>query len=351
MIETWVNNRGFTQTATYHKTKLMFREAAYETLKDIKARTNKTLILPLSGGSDGALIYNIAKDLGIEVKTVHQRYWCDEVPLSGKGDRLINEYENKHIDPDTVDVYQDIDCSPQGEFRTSQWLKDIYEDYYPTHWWVGLQPWITKILDPDNDFIIWDGFAGVNEWNYQNNSIKFCGLSYLAPRLGFKEFENAGFICDNPIILYTLFDQTSRDITKKMMRKRCAAAGNIEFEPHREHSVAPSFKKTLFEHHFPEFDHLLKLPQQDWPWPENIWRLRKEYGESRGYVPDHTGWSPMKDLDLFFEYIDNNIPITSQWREWNWNLSDYGKQKLQYKIFTDKIEYFPASTPQSENLI
>ena len=92
MIETWVNNRGFTQTATYHKTKLMFREAAYETLKDIRARTNKTLILPLSGGSDSMLAYNIAKDLGIEVKTIHQRYW--------DGDRLINEYESTHIDPD-----------------------------------------------------------------------------------------------------------------------------------------------------------------------------------------------------------------------------------------------------------
>ena len=198
-----------------------------------------------------------------------------------------------------------------------------------------MQPWITKILDPDNDFIIWDGFAGVNEWNYQNNSIKFCGLSYLAPRLGFKEFENAGFICDNPIILYTLFDQTSRDIMKNM-------SGNIEFDG--------AFKKVLFDHHFPEFDHLLKLPQIDWPWPENIWRLRKKYGKIRGYVPDHTGWQPMNKLDLFFDCIDNNVPISGEWYEWNWDLSNYGKEKLQYKIFTDKIEYFPSSSPRSENL-
>jgi len=181
MRELWVNNRGFKQTVTYHKTNLSFREAAYETMEDIRARTNKTLVVPISGGSDSVLIYNIARDLGIEVKTIHQRYW--------DGDRLINEYESKHLDPDMVDVYQDIDCTAEGEFRTNHWTKETWEDYFPTHWWVGLQGWIREILDPDNDFIISGGDGGVLEWDYQNNSIIFCPPGWHLTEIGYEGVE------------------------------------------------------------------------------------------------------------------------------------------------------------------
>ena len=74
---------------------------------------------------------------------------------------------------------------------------------------------------------------------------------------------------------------------------------------------------------------------------------RSEYGEIRGYIPDHTEFNPIEKLDLFFDCIDKNVPISGEWQEWNWDLSDYGKEKLQYKIFTDKTEYFPSATPRS----
>ena len=358
MLETWVNNRGFTQTATYHKTNLTFREAAYETMKDIRARTNKTLIVPISGGSDSVLIYHIAKDLGIEIKTIHQRYW--------DGDKLINEYESKTVDPDMVDVYQDIDCTAGGELRTSQWIKEVYQDYYPMPWWAAAFPWMRHILDPDNDFIISGGQQGVKELNYFDNSISFDspGIFTFIP-IGFRGFEHAAFIGDNPIILYTAFDQTSRNMMRNM-------SGPVEH--------GSVFKKMLFEHNFPEFNHLLKLEQIEWQWPggpirspeglaksrhpshgvgleseaeaveptlHHWWQFRSEYGNIRGYIPDFQVWDPMEKLDLFFDCIDNNVPISNSWCEWNWNLSDYGKEKLQYKIFTDKIEHFPASEPRS----
>jgi len=340
MLEAWLNNQGFKLKITYRKTNLTFREAAYETMKDIRARTNKNLVIPLSGGADSTIVYRVAKDLGIEFKTVHQRYW--------DGDRLINEYENKFVDPDTVDVYQDIDCSPQGEFRTSQWFKEMWEDWWPSPYWCGLYSWIKDILDPNNDFIIAGGHSGVKEWNYQDNLIWFNNVGTLMPvgQVGITKegFESSGFLMDNPIILYAALD---RSIMKTM-------SGNIKFEH--------PFKKTLFEHHFPEFDHLTKIEPSRWSWPGppnkggqrsshpqmfDWFKDRSEYGEIRGYIPDHTEFNPIEKVDLFFDCIDKNVPISGEWEEWNWDLSDYGKEKLQYKIFTDKTEYFPSATPRS----
>ena len=171
-------------------------------------------------------------------------------------------------------------------------------------------------------------------------------------------FEGAGFVSDNPIILYTLFD---RNIMKNMSddHERCQAE-RYRWSRRLCHDEDTQwerpYKNPLYKHHFPEFDHLLKIPQKDWPWPLvgsepsgpcDWWSLRSEYGNIRGYVPDNTEFNPIKKLDLFFDCIDNNVPISDNWNEWNWNLSDYGKEKLQYKIFTDKIEHFPASTPRS----
>ena len=340
MLETWVNNWGYCQTATYHKNNLTFREAAYETIKDIRARTNKTLVIPLSGGSDSALAYNITRDLGIEVKTVHQRYW--------DGDRLINEYESRNVDPDTVDIFQDIDCTPGSEFRTSPWLKELYEVYCPYPYFAGLQCWIKTLddINPENDFIIYGGNPCVGEINPENNTMKWSRPSayWIA---GHKEFEYAGLLDDNATILYTLFNQTTRDMIKGLNLKGY-------------HDYEGLIKQKIFEHNFPEFNHVLKDPHGfwgNWLWAEDGtthgipggWReLRKEYGPSRGYIIHCSYWSPMDKLDLFYDCIDNNVPIAGEFCPWDWSgLTDYGKEKLQNKIFTDKIEYYPSSKPWS----
>jgi len=137
------------------------------------------------------------------------------------------------------------------------------------------------------------------------------------------------------------------DFNRKYWMDEIASRAHIS----RHVEFDDNFKKHLFEHHFPEFNHLLKLPQINWQWPEDFWSLRSEYGDIRGCIPNFTAWNPMEKLDLFFDCIDNNVPISNSWCEWNWDLSDYGKEKLQYKIFTDKIDYIPSSSPPSKNLI
>ena len=112
---------------------------------------------------------------------------------------------------------EESEYTAQGEFRTSQWVKETWEDYFPTHWYVGLQSWVREILDPNNDLIIYGGAGGVERWDYQNNSIVFDGpgTNHFSP-VGYRGFEHAAFLCDNPIILYTLFDQTSRSMMKNI---------------------------------------------------------------------------------------------------------------------------------------
>ena len=141
--EIWLNNKRYQITCYYNKNKLTFREACFETAKDIRARTNKNLVLTISGGSDSMLVYNIFKDLGIDFKTVHQRYWAP-------GEVLINEYESSNVDPEIVDVYQDIDVV---EFQNSDWLKKI-EAYHPTPWFGQLAGYVVDVIDKEDSFIV-----------------------------------------------------------------------------------------------------------------------------------------------------------------------------------------------------
>ena len=57
-FERWWNNKRYTIIYRFTKTNLTFREAVFETAKDIRARSNKEIILPLSGGIDSTMMYH-----------------------------------------------------------------------------------------------------------------------------------------------------------------------------------------------------------------------------------------------------------------------------------------------------
>ena len=64
---------------------------------------------------------------------------------------LINEYESRHVDPDIVDIYQDIDVD---DFQKTEWFKKTFVDFCPIPWFAGLQQSIIFELDKENDFIL-----------------------------------------------------------------------------------------------------------------------------------------------------------------------------------------------------
>ena len=329
--ETWYNNKQYTMMYRFHKNNLTWREALYETAKDIRARTNKTLVLPISGGADSMLLYHVVKDLNIEVKTIHQRYWSrepyyeqwttpDGTEWNGwEKSGLINEYESKHVDPDIVDIYQDIDVD---DFQKTEWFKKRYIDYCPVPWFAGLQPAIIFELDKENDFILFAAdFIGHDRptpINEEDNTIYFdvsmgTNMSWTA---GLEGFNYTSVFNDNSIIQHCRFRNTPKDI------------------------LQADDKFPFLEYHFPEIDHLPKFYHREWPVFIDLLNKRSDY-RKKEWVAHMTRFDPTADLDFFNHCVDDGHPLISSY-EWH--------NPLNLKVFSDKTEYHTSTTIPSENL-
>jgi hypothetical protein len=316
--EKWSNSKRYTMMCHFHKNNLTWREALYETVKDIRARTNKTLVLPISGGSDSMLLYHVLKDLNIEVKTIHQRYWTkDPFPLMEgfKTPGLINEYESRHVDPEIIDVYQDIDVN---DFQKTEWFKKRYIDYCPMPWFAGLVPYLTVALDQENDFILFAAdFIGYGvSFNEEDNTVDFNirmgdNMEYT---IGLDGYEYSAVLSDNATITYCRFRNTPKDIL-------C-----------RE-------KIDRFEYFFPEIDHLPKFHQREWPVFIDLLNKRSDYRNE--WVAHQTYFDPTGDLDFFNHCVDDGYPLISS-RDWY--------NPLNLKVFSDKTEYHTSTTIPSKNL-
>jgi len=326
-FEFWFNNKRYQNTLWFKKNNLTFREACFETAKDIRARTNKTLVLPISGGADSMLVYNIFKALDIEVKTIHQRYWTkDPFPLmeGWKTPGLINEYESRHVDLDTTDIIQDIDIE---DFQNSDFVKEMVE-YCPAPYFAYLQPYIRLVLDKENDYVIAGGNIQDVQINIEKNEphMPFALGWNMSQWMAYRDLDYTQFYSDNSAITYSRARNSPKDITAQP-------------------------KEMLFKYYFPEYDHTPKMAQSIWPYFKRYKDLRQEYGESRGYIVNGT-WphygDPSNDLDVFYEYVDQGHPITAT-GEWDRSkCSAYSLENINMLSYT--TEYYPSNTIPSKNL-
>jgi len=338
-FEAWINRQGYQYTLWFKKNNLTFREALYETAKDVRARTNKTLVLPISGGADSMILYHVFKDLNIEVKTIHQRYWSrepyreqwttpDGTEWNGwETSGLINEYESRYVDLDTVDIVQDIVVE---DLRESEWFKKMWVEYCPIPWMGALQPYLTTALDKENDFIVSasngtgpahpNGVDYHNEWKFKHSGTTYCwGLFY-------EGFDYTGMFNDNATLAYSRYRSTPDEL------------------------MVPN-KEPFLEYHFPEIDILPKFRHGNMPVFRDFPEFRQEYGESRGYLFHNTYpyyGPPSDNKEAFFEYMDQGRPMTAV-GDWNRNkCSEYGLENV--KMLSNEIKYFSSSTIPSENL-
>ena len=110
--------------------------------------------------------------------------------------------------------------------------------------------------------------------------------------------------------------------------------------------MAPT-KQPFLEYHFPEINHLPKFPQSQWPVFINELSKSQENLNKQNWVnPNwvtHITWPhwPTQELDVFYDYIDNNYPFIAS-GEWN--------NPLNLKIFSDETRYDISTTIPSKNL-
>ena len=344
-FERWWNNKRYTIIYRFTKTNLTFREAVFETAKDIRARSNKEIILPLSGGIDSTMMYHVFKDLGIEFKTIHQRYWTKSIhPLMDekfgykwKTPGLINEYESRNVDLDTVDILQDIQVE---DFIETKWFKDMWIKKYPVPWFAGLQTYIRFLLNPETDIVV-GGFEGLWRsttpdyhkgvlWNDDDNppGPTFLPLGTGTPwTVGLYDFDYAGFNNDNGLMLYTRYRNTPDSIMK-------------------------GTRLDFFNYHFPELkDRFIpKFKQEGWPLFSNWKDGRKKYGDSGGAIfhVTYPFFGVEHSLDEFFDLMDSGTPMIAT-GQWNRDMcSAYSIENIN--MLSDETEYHAASRPHPKDL-
>ena len=313
--ECWVDSKRYQSTLWFNKNNLTYKEACFETAKDIRARTNKTLVLPLSGGADSQIVYNIFKELGIEFKTIHQRYWKDSI--------FINEVESKLLDHDTVDEYQDINVD---EFQNSDWYKNVI-NHCPLIWMGCLVSYSTTKMDQENDLLISGAGALILEWgsiaDLEKNKPNLYGIGDMVlAGVTHRGYNFIHFFNDNAIIHYSRFRNMPRH-------------------------VMGLDKHYFLRYHFPDWEIVEK--QDHWQMPYFKTFRNEANNITMGYIANHTFpyyGELQNNLDVFFEYMDSGHPMTAV-GEWDRSRCE-GLNDVS--ILSDTTEYYAAATIQSKNL-
>lgn len=219
-----------------------FREALFETCKQIRQDTNKDIVITLSGGSDSTLVKWCFDYLGIETKTIHQRYW--------HGDTLINESESACIEH--ADIYQDIDMV---KFQYTPWYQEKFVNYVPITAHLAVQMYVETVLNPETDFIVVCGIPpGIYKFRDDVDPVYAWVGAWGCRKLALARYESCGIFHYSPMISSSWFDSLFK---KQVSQVRKGVWEN-------------QFKKTFYDFHFPEIDHLPKTWVHEYPYFKDL---------------------------------------------------------------------------------
>lgn len=276
----------------FQKTNLSFREALYQTCREIRLKTKKDLVLPISGGSDSMLVSHVLKDLNIDAKRIHQRYYYRGELLNGTESANVTE----------VDEYQDIDVE---EFQSFSWYQKTFVESFPTPVYMALQPYIKFACKADKEFILLARTPlSIFKFSDKKESYFSYNPQLLYGAVGLKGFDFADVFNENPQIMYSFFD----DLYRQQVKEQSSMSWESQF------------KKLYYEHHFPEIEHMQKSEIFTWNYLKtlNIDRPNGIYmqsGKTQICYPQRTWLNyPLKQ---FYESIDKSkaIHLQSNWQK------------------------------------
>ena len=250
-----INEKGFHWMQRFEKTKMTFREACFDAALRLRERTNKRLVLPVSGGCDSAIIAYVFDKLEIEHIKIHQVYQFRN--------NILNHFESTNLRECQNFVPEIIQNVNVVEFAKSDYYQNTFIDMFPCPVYATSETALLshESIDPENDFIVWGtGVPVINR--YMENS----------PIQGFEQglrrfrslgchvigIENTEFFEDNPIIHASWYDDVLREQLDMWYESDIV-----------NHSWDKIMKNIYFFHHFPELDRWMprqKSSQEQWKW-------------------------------------------------------------------------------------
>jgi len=298
-----INEKGFHFMQRFEKTKMTFREACFDTALRLRERTNKRLVVPISGGSDSAIIAYVFDKLNIEHVKINQVYQFRHNILNHE------EMHNlKHNMPFTCQYVQQVDVV---KFAKSDFYQNIFQDMFPVQVFGSIQLNLInhEMIDPKNDFIVWGtGIPVINRYvenypiqYYEQGSRRFRRLGCTV--LG---IETTEFFEENPIINAAWYD----DLMKEQL--------DMWFDSGiYNHSWDKILKAIYLVKHFPELDRWLlpkKSSQEKWNWfdREILNHKTNHYlnmGTGKTYFSSPYGTFNSCKVDDIYDIVNNDRSI------------------------------------------
>ena len=239
---------------TFIENELSFREMFFETLKDIRNKTDKELVLCYSGGADSVLVKWGLDYLEIPHRVMHQRYLRQGM--------YCNWEEAGRVPEETEFIDINVEDYMKSKFFQKNYVKD-----FPTSVHSSIQCELNQTYDPNDIFLVsCSSPYNIYKFGWRNDKRwSFCA-SNLWKTIGFKDFDYTGVFYDNASICYSLFDDLYKDQVRNQLE-----TGKWEYW----------FKHIFFEHHFPECAELIKQKYNNNNFPyfkELVWdRTRAIY--------------------------------------------------------------------------
>ena len=210
------------------ETELSFRDAFLQTIEHIRNKTDKELVLCLSGGADSQLVKWGFDYLGIKIRSRHLRYLWNGC--------YINWQEGRYLPDDTEFV--DIDVH---EFQKSELFQDRFVKEFPQNVHSALQ--CDMRCNPETDYLVTGGYpVSIYKFDFREDKRWVFNAANAWKTIGFREYENTGTFLNNGYITYALHD----DLHKKLAREM-EGTGKWDGE----------CKHHFYKHHFPELDERL----------------------------------------------------------------------------------------------
>ena len=287
----------------YEQTDMSFRDACFMTAEKIRERTDKRIVIPVSGGADSALISYIFDKAGIETTKIHQKYKFRN--------RTLNQTESSQLTHTRIipNIYQNVDVV---KFVKSDFYQDLFIKQFPLMSYAATQAEIINHpdIDRERDYIIWGtGIPLMGRFTphsplqcYEQSIRRFRRIATLQ-----NGFEDTEFFEDNPIILSAIYCPFFK--RQMNMWNEHTTLYDIEWRNY--------CKKDYYSHYFPEIGDWFmdkKSHQRDWYWfsREDISHRTNHYinmktGETYFSSPNRTinTWY----LDDVYDVLKNDRPV------------------------------------------